>query len=249
MMGFYFSLKTKINLGMGIDVLKIGGWALTATVAVLGIIKFRLIEELVKKITSDGKARGYTIMLLFGIIIVLSILTVNISGPASETIEAISSQEQSPLESTAEKTDLEKEVELGKEVLNTTKELVSEVKENKRKKDSIFSTSLATRWVYKIGDWTDDEDRILEIHKKISPLGNIKLFRQKKQYLFIKEDDITQGEMEASLDSMKRALDGLPISMLNLNTFLTRRRDKMIGRIETFGKRSNKIKLECLKVD
>lgn len=250
---------------MGTDILEIGGWTITAAIGILGIIKFRLIEELVKKISSDdSKAKFYSMLLLLSTIVILSIVTSNLS-PTQNAPEPVSEQnseeiltENIPVDAApaeeaqeVERTDLEVKVDVAKDVLNTGKDLVEEIKANKRKKDSIFQASLEERWVYQVGDWTDDDDKILEVHDKLrlATTENIKVFKQKRKYIFIIERYLSKEKLEKSLDSLKVQLTGLSVNILNLNTYILKRNEKLIQREESFGKRKNKIKLECLVID
>jgi len=246
------------------DFLQVGGWVLTATATVLSIIKFKLIEELVKKIGSDdSKATLYSVLLVFGMIIILSVLTLNVSTPQSDpqqpvaenpvdTLnEDVDDQTSTENPSEEEKTDLEVKVAVAKDVLSTGKELVKEIKDTKRKNDSLFQSYLGERWVYKIGDWTDEDSRILETYKKLklSMVRNIKLFKQRKRYIVIVEDHFNREQLEESLDSLRTELAGLSIDIFDLNSQIKNRRQEIVEREETFGKRKDKIRLECLVVD
>jgi hypothetical protein len=98
--------------------------------------------------------------------------------------------------------------------------------------------------VYQIGDWTNDDDKILELHKLVT--GNIKVLKQKKNYLFIREDNGSREDLEASLNQLQADLQGVQVKVIDLNGFLSRRKNNFIERIETFGRRKTKIELECL---
>lgn len=223
-----------------------------AIAGTLGIIKFKLIEELVKKVTSDDKnVRLYSIVVLLAVVVGLALLTPYISSTVTDTtkenevVQAEVPVEQSPVQ----KSDLEVKVDAVKEGVELTKDLVKSVKENKEQRDSIFEANKSERWVYQINDWTDDEDRIVEIYKALSMTSNVKLLKIKKQYLFIKDDQFSREQLETSIDSLRETLPQLRLKAFNLNDVTTRRRDKLVERNETFGKRKNKVKIPCLVLD
>jgi hypothetical protein len=101
--------------------------------------------------------------------------------------------------------------------------------------------------VYQIGDWTNDDDKILELHKLVT--GNIKVLKQKKNYLFIKEDNGSREDLEAAVNQLQADLQGVQVKVIDLNGFLTRRKNNFVERIERFGRRKKKIELECLMAD
>lgn len=223
-----------------------------AIAGTLGIIKFKLIEELVKKVTSDDKnVRLYSIAALLAVVVGLALLTPYVSSTltdttkANEVVQAEIPTEPAPIQ----KSDLEVKVDAVKEGVELTKDLVKSVKDNKERKDSIFEANKSERWVYQINDWTDDEDRIVEVYKALSMTSNIKLLKIKKQYVFIKDDQFSRKQLETSMDSLRETLPQLQLKALNLNEATTRRRDKFIERSETFGKRKNKVKIPCLILD
>jgi hypothetical protein len=226
--------------------------AIAAIAGTLGIIKFKLIEELVKKITSDDKnVRLYSIVVLSAIVVGIALLapyvTSNVND-ATQTIEV--AQAEMPIEQTpAQKSDLEVKVDAVKDGVELTKDLVKSVKENKERKDSIFEASKSERWVFQINDWTDDDDRIVEIYKTVSMTSNVKLLKIKKQYLFIKDDHISRQQLDLSIDSLRETLPQLQLVPFDLNKVTTRKKDKLVERLETFGKRKNKVKIPCLVLD
>jgi len=221
----------------------------TAIVATIGIIKFKLIEELVKKITpSDQKARGYTIALLFTVVIVLTAISLSLDdSPKPDGTDA--SPDQTKIATATPKTDFEVKVDAVKDGIALTEKLVNQAKEKKRIKDSTFTATRQERWVYQIGDWTNDDDKILDTHKQLLSLQNVKMIRQGKNYLFIKEDLLSREELEKSIEELKQNLGGISVSMRDINQLLTRKKNQFIVRIETFGRRKNKIELECLVAD
>lgn len=223
-----------------------------AIVGTLGIIKFKLLEELVKQVTSKPKnVRLYSIVVLLAVVVGLALLTPYVSSSltntpnANEVVQAEIPAEQTP----SQKSDLEVKVDAAKEGVELTKDLVKSVKENKERKDSIFEATKSQRWVYQINDWTDDENRIVEIFKVLSMTSNVKLLKIKKQYLFIKDDQMSKEQLETSIDSLRDTLPQLQLRVFNLNDVTTRRRDKLLERSETFGKRKNKVNIPCLVLD
>lgn len=223
-----------------------------AIAGTLGIIKFKLIEELVKKVTSEDKnVRLYSIVALLAVVVGIALLTPYVSSTlteptkANEVVQAEIPVEQAP----TQKSDLEVKVDAVKEGVELTKDLVKSVKENKERKDGIFEANKSERWVYQINDWTDDEDRILEIYETLSMTNNVKLLKIKKQYLFIKDDQISREQLEMSIDSLSETLPQLQLKAFNLNEVTTRRRDKLVERSETFGKRKNKVKISVLVLE
>jgi hypothetical protein len=224
---------------------------ITAIIGTIGILKFKFIEEFVKKITSDdGKARGYSIiLLLFTLIVVFTALSWSLESPPSSNPIVQKPAEVAELQPAIPKTDLEVKVETAKEAIVMTEDLIQQAKENKRIKDSTFAANRGERWVYQIGDWTNDNDKILQMHKQLQITENVKVVKQKKNYLFIKEDNLSKEDLEAELDQLKSDLQGISVKVIDLNNFLTRRKDNFVERIETFGRRKRKIEVECLVVD
>ena len=228
----------------------ITGLVITAIVATIGIIKFKLIEEFVKKITSDDlKSRGYTVILLATTIIVLMAVSLSLDPPPP----ADSALNPQPVANDSlpatPKSELEVQAETVKDGIEIADDLIQQAKENKRKKDSTFIANRSKRWVYQIGDWTNDDDKILQMHKQLLITENIKVVKQKKNYLFIKEDHLPKEDLEAELNRLKADLHGISVEVIDLNNLLTRKRDNFVERIETFGKRKRKIELECLVVN
>jgi len=226
--------------------------AIAAIAGTLGIIKFKLIEELVKKITSDDKnVRLYSIVVLFAIVVGIALLAPYVTSnmnDATQTTEV--AQAEMPIEQTpVQKSDLEVKVDAVKDGVELTKNLVKSAKENKEKKDSIFEASKSERWVFQINDWTDDDERIVEIYKTLSMTSNVKLLKIKKQYLFIKDDQISREQLDLSIDSLRETLPQLQLIPFNLNNVTTRKKDKLVERLETFGKRKSKVKIPCLVLD
>jgi hypothetical protein len=241
-MGFLYlgSFKTKINMD------NITGLILTAIIGIIGVVKFKLIEELVKKITPDDqKARGFAILILFGTVVILSVMSLSLDSPlandAGGQTQSVADQQATP------KSDLEVKVDAVKEGIELTENLVQQAKENKRIKDSTFIANRSERWVYQIGDWTDDDDKILELHKLVP--GNIKVLKQKKNYLFIREDNGSREDLEAAVNQLQADLQGVQVKVIDLNGFLSRRKNNFVERIERFGRRKKKIELECLVAD
>jgi hypothetical protein len=236
---------------MELDIFKISGLAITAVVATLAILKFKLIEELVKKITSDDrKAKGYSILFITLTVLILSVLTINLPNASEDDNQITEEKSITQSDQARQKSDTEVKADAIKEGVELAAQIGKNIVDKKHRKDSVFLATRTERWVFQIGDWTDDDDKILEVHNKISMLGNIKVFKQKRQYLFIKEDYWTRGQpTEASLDSLKNELSGLSINILDLNTFLKNKRNRIIDRAETFGRRKSKIDLECLVID
>jgi hypothetical protein len=220
----------------------------TAIVGTLGVIKFKLIEELVKKITSDdSKVRPYSIISLIIVATLIGLIASSFptihEGPESKEVV----QAETP--TSIQKSDLEVKVDAVKDGVELTKDLVEAIKDNKQRKDSIFEAGKSERWVIQLGDWTDDDDRILDMHKALSSLDDLKLLKIKKQYLLIIEDGAPKAQLEASLDSVSSILDSFKPRLFNLNDVLTRKKDKLIERWETFGRRKSKVKIQCLVLD
>jgi hypothetical protein len=226
------------------------GLILTAIIATIGIIKFKLIEELVKKITPDNqKAKGYAIILLVITIVVLTAVSLSLDQPSpDDTITQTEPIAEQPT-ATPSKGDLEVKIDAVKDGITITEDLIQQAKENKRIKDSTFIAERPQRWVYQIGDWINDDDKILDMHEQLLAIENIKIFRQRKNYLFIKEDNRSREDMEIELAQLQADIQGLSVKVIDLNQFLTRRKSDLVAHIETFGKRKNKIKIECLMVD
>ncbi|MEI9918520.1 MAG: hypothetical protein WDO14_06935 [Bacteroidota bacterium] len=223
-----------------------------AAAGTLGIIKFKLIEELVKKISSDDKnIRLNSIMLLFFVVALLGLTTSYFSGTVGSATEPEGVvQGEIPIETKpAQKSDLEVKVEAVKEGVALTKDLISTAKENKQRKDSVFEAAKSERWVVQINDWIDDEDRIVEIYKSLSMPDNVKLLKIKKQCLFIMEDQVSKEQLELSLDSLRQTLPGLQLKLFNINSITTRKKNTLTERFETFGRRKNKVKIRCLVLD
>ena len=225
----------------------ITGLIVTAIVATIGVVKFKLIEELVKKITPDDqKAKGYAIFLLSTLVVVLTVISLSLDNPPQSKSIETATNETKVAEVATPKSDLEVKVDAVKDGIALTDELVSQAKEKKRIKDSTFNATRQERWVYQIGDWTNDDDKILDMHKQLLSLQNIKMIRQGKKYVFIKEDLLSREELEISIDELKQNLSGVSVTLVDINRFLTRKKDQFIARTESFGRRKNKIELECL---
>jgi hypothetical protein len=234
------------------------GLIVTAIVAAVGVIKFRLIEEFVKKITSnDQKAKGYAVLLLvFSLIVIFTIVQQSSSnvevaerlepGDANEIADVENEQQE---EKTAPKTELEVKVAAAQEGIVLTEKLVEQAKKNKRIKDSTFIASRKERWAYRIGDWTGDDEKILDTHERMMSVGNLKVIKQKRKFLLVKEDYKTKEELEALLPVLRSELQGLSIDVIDLNQFLTRKDDNFIVRNETFRKKRKRIQMECLEAD
>jgi hypothetical protein len=224
------------------------GLIVTAIVAVVGIIKFKLIEELVKKITpDDGKARGYAVLLLFFTVVGLAAISLSLGEPVPTNLETESVETE--VEPVTPKSDLEVKVDAAKEVVELAEKVASTVVENKRIKDSTFLAGRQEKWVYRIGYWTKEDDDIIAMHNQLSEKQNIKLIKQKRKYIFIKDDSKSKDELEKSLSDLKNELNGLPIEIIDINTFLTRKKDDFLYESKTFGRRKKKITLECLIAD
>jgi hypothetical protein len=226
----------------------ITGLILTAIIGIIGVVKFKLIEELVRKITPDEqKARGFAILILFATVVVLSVLSLSLDSTSPN--DAAGQAQSLPDEpaTTTPKSDFEEKKDAVEDGIELTENLVQQAKENKRIKDSIFIANRSERWVYQIGDWTNDDDKILELHKLVT--GNIKLLKQKKNYLFIREDNGSREDLEAAVNQLQADLQGVQVKVIDLNGFLSRRKNNFVQRIETFGRRKKKIELECLVAD
>jgi hypothetical protein len=224
------------------------GLVVTAMVAIIGIVKLKLIEELIKKITpDDGKSKGYAILLLSVIVIGLTIVSLSLDGPTSENLKV--GTEEVVAQPTTPKSDLEVKVEAVKEGVALTEDIVNAAKENKRVKDSTFLAGRQERWVYRIGDWTKDDDDVIAMNSQLLERQNIKLIKQHRKYMFIQEDYKSKEELQKSLYDLKNELNGLAVDIIDLNTFLTRRKNNFLQQSETFGRRKNKITLECLVAD
>jgi hypothetical protein len=226
----------------------ITGLVLTAIIATIGIIKFKLIEEFVKKLTSnDQKARGYTVIFLFGLIVILTAVSLSLNPPTPTVheLEPEIKETQAP----ATKSDLEVKVETVEKGIALTEDLIRQAKENKRLKDSTFIANRDQRWVYQIGDWTNDDDKIIQMHQQLLVTENIKVVKQRKNYLFIKEDNLSKEDLHAELSHLQNDLEGISVKIIDLNNLLTRRKNNFIERIETFGRRKRKIEVQCLVVD
>jgi hypothetical protein len=234
----------------------ITGLIVTAIVATVGIIKFRLIEELIKKMTSnDQKAKGIAVVFLFVVVVVLTVISLSLDAPR-ESYQADGAADDKEIvteeiveEENAVKTELEVKVDAVKEGIALTEKLVSQAKENKRIKDSTFIANRKERWAYQIGDWTNDDGKILEMHAKLSTAENIKVVRQKRKYLLIKEDFGSSDELQASLEQLRQELQGLSVNIIDLNGLLTRRDDNFVVKNQTFRKKRKKIELECLEAN
>lgn len=234
----------------------ITGLIFTAVVATIGVIKFKLIEELVKKITSnDEKSRAYAILLLFSTVVVLTFVSLSLEPPQNVPGDEIVVEDKPDSDGdevvivSAPKTDLEVKVDVVKEGVELTEKLVSQAKENKRIKDSAFVADRKERWVYRIGDWTSDDEKILDTHKRMLSAGNLKVIKQRRKFLLIKEDYRSKDELEASLQIMQSELNGLSVEIIDLNQFLTRKRDQFSTSNETFRANRKKLELECLEAD
>lgn len=244
-----FSFLHPYPLRMDINNSQLTAIVVATVVGTLGVIKFKLIEELVKKITSDdSKVRPYSIISLIVIAILIGLIA---SAFPTTTDEVPESKDiiQAETPTPGEKSDLEVKVDAIKEGVEFTKDLAGTIKENRQRKDSIFEAGKSERWVIKVGDWTDDDDRILDMYKTLSSIDKVKLLKIKKEYLFIIEDRVSKTQLETSLDSVSGILSGFNPSLFDLNTVLTRKKDKLIERSETFGKRKNKVTIQCLVLD
>lgn len=223
----------------------------TAAVGTLGIIKFKLIEEFIKKVSGEENVKFYSIGLLLVLAIGSAFLVTYLTAPSGSNIEPeeIVQAEIASEPMPAQKSDLEVKVEAVKDGIDLTKELVKTAKDNKQRKDSIFEANKSERWVYQINDWTDDEDRIVEVYKSLSMTDNVKLLKIKKLYLFIKDDQLSKQELTVSIDSLEQTLPGLKLTLYDLHELTTRKKDRLVERMETFGKRKKKVKIPCLALD
>lgn len=113
----------------------------TAIVATIGMIKFKLIEALVKKITPDDqKAKGYAILLLAIVVVALTAVSLSLDEspvPISTQVAA----DEPKVSAMTPKSDLEVKVDAVKEGVALTEKLVSQAKEKKRIKDSTFNAT------------------------------------------------------------------------------------------------------------
>lgn len=227
-------------------------WVIPAAVAVIGIIKFKLIEEIVKKITPDDtNTKLYSILFLFAIVLLLSYFIVNNNQvPSDEKSIAAVAEEPSDIitaETPETKTDLEIKADIAKEIVKTGREIANEIRENKQRKDSLFNASKGERWAFTFDDWTDDEEKVLELNEALASVRPVKVIKQRKRYRFIKEYGLSKPELESMIDSLQ-SLTGLSIEVIDLN-YLKSRKHEIIQRKEKFGKRKKKIFLDCLEVD
>jgi hypothetical protein len=172
-------------------------------------------------------------------------LSLNPPTPTVHELEPEIKETQAP----ATKSDLEVKVETVEKGIALTEDLIRQAKENKRLKDSTFIANRDQRWVYQIGDWTNDDDKIIQMHQQLLVTENIKVVKQRKNYLFIKEDNLSKEDLHAELSHLQNDLEGISVKIIDLNNLLTRRKNNFIERIETFGRRKRKIEVQCLVVD
>jgi hypothetical protein len=232
------------------DSIQIGGMIVTATVAVFGLLKLKLIEELVKKISSDEKASLYSKFFLFAVVVLLSIATLYLADQ-HKTFTQMSTREKTkeekPGSNQAErkKTDLEVKKEIAEKAITTAANAIQQVREKKRQKETEFFESIGRKLVLQIGELTDNSKIILENHKKLSGLPNVTLLKRKKQFVFICAGLIDES---VSLDSLRNTF-GLSVTIIDLNEYRKRGGKGITTDSRSFGRGKNKIELQYLEVD
>ncbi len=230
------------------DYYKIGGIAIAAIIATLGAVKLELIKGVVSKMTSDkGNINFISIVSLIIVSVVPAIFGFYYSDNTPTNLNAEIQEQQIP----DKKTDLEIGLEVGKEVIATTKQLVDEHNANKKIKDSIFKANRSQRWVYKIGDLMDNDEAIFELYKKLKEIENICLFSYKDKFFLFKNTENSKKQLDDSLDSFISKV-GYKATVFDLMTYCTNTNGKEnIIRTKDYklGKRKDKTKIECYTVD
>jgi hypothetical protein len=198
---------------------------------VISIIKFKLIEELVKKVSSEEKSGFRTGLIIFATVILLAVAMVYLTPTKKEpVVQAEMPSSEKGRKSTKKamvirpnkKTDAEIATDIAKEVLTTGGEFAENVRENRRQKDIAFYALKGERWTFTFGDWTDDEEKIISTHETLKNIPAVKLLKQKRQYLFIVENS-KQTDPQHLIDSLQ-ALFSMSVKYVDINQYLDRKK-------------------------
>ena len=222
---------------------EIGGLSIAAILATIGLFKLELIKEIIKKITSGTeKINLLSIILLIFISVIPAIIGFNIPN------ENLESQPVNPQQLIQEKSDIEVYSENIKDGIIAVKELHDEHKTKKQKEDSIYNATKPQRWVYQIGDLMEDDKSIMKFYKKINNVQNICLFNDENYFFFFINEEHSEEELEASLDSLKSKVGSMTISKVNLMKFCDNSKEKLVSKLMTIGRRKDKVEIDCYTV-
>ncbi len=228
------------------DLIQISGFAITAILATIGIIKLELIKEIAKKMTSDKeKINLFSIMALILISVIPAIIGFSMPNNNTQENEIPNVQKTPP-----NKSDAEVALEAGRDAILISKELYDNAQENKRKNDSIFNATKPQRWVYQLGDVMDNDESILKRYAQFKNTEGICLFKDKDRFFFFKNLDHSKKELEDSLANYKSEYASFGITIIDLMELCHSKNEKLINtKSQKFGKRKNKIVIDCWTID
>ena len=113
-------------------------------------------------------------------------------------------QEETFQPANTEESDIEEYTEAVKEGIEIVKEISKDIKENKQRKDSIFTAEREQRWVFQIGDIANNEDIILELYQHLEDLDGLFVFKEsRKSFFLFKDDGKSKEELQNTLEDIK----------------------------------------------
>lgn len=232
------------------DIYQLSGLMVTAFIMIAGILKLKLIEEIVKKISGDDKnSKFYSISMLLFVTIVLAAISLQLEQPSNsneEVIEEISEAEQVEFTDTP-KTKSEVNLEIAEKAVVAVTDVAKKLQNEKKRKDSTFLANKTERWAYQFGDWTQDDESIIDMFRKLESLkDDIKLFKAEGRYIFLVEKT---GGTDGDLQNFRETFQGISVNLVDLNSFTKRRSPNILTKNERFGRRKRKISVPCLYVD
>ncbi|MDO9001368.1 MAG: hypothetical protein Q7W45_16500 [Bacteroidota bacterium] len=232
------------------------GGILTATPLVLLFLKLFATEWITQFTQHLFKSRSKkrTDLILNGIIVSLFIVGILVvlapylyNTNTSQEIEV--SMPKSKEEVNAEL--LKYVIDKGVEGFEKRSESLAKKKEKQRQEDSLYNANRPQRWVYKIGDWVDNDESIFELYKKLNKTDDICLFKDKNRFFLFKNEECTEEQLDDSLDGFKTKMGiSAIIGKVDLMTYCNNSFEK-IKQTESrkFGRRKDRIKIDCYTVD
>jgi hypothetical protein len=209
-------------------------------VAIIGAIKKETISNLVSKIVK-GKA---SVKVLY-IIIVLVAIAVPLTWGFGPKI--LSSSDTTQTSSKGNNINTE---ELLRETVETTKVIRDGIKDKNSFKDSVFKANLKPRWVFQIGDMTDNKKSAEKNFLSLSNNNEVSLFQVDRDEIFLFVDKNEDKEtLLQSKDSLEQYYGG-SLKVIDLSKYLSRKKPLIKHTSEiTFGKRKNKVEVKVFGVD
>jgi hypothetical protein len=200
-----------------------------ALVTLAGILFQESAKEIIKKFFS-GLSRGQINALFYSLLALAAFgayYAANLTTDQKATVPVAEVRTEEPRQG---KSDAEVLAEVAPQIIETGKEIVASVKENKQKKDSICEATRPKMWACQLGAPVSGEKALWKTFKELKNIPNVFAFKESRRtYTLVKGWFDTEEAARNAADELKQetAALGMFVKAVDLSA-LCSRKEKII---------------------